>query len=183
MTVLGEKYNLARQRIEQDRVKIGELQTENKRLSDSLSRQCHMTSEAEEQLEKLKKAQAAWELEKKALIAEKNQLAAFASASTQEALRHREALEVVKADRDIKNAMISRLENEKARLLVENTQLGADLEEKQAVINTTSDSIDTLIYNTWKCRGLIFPQGPPQAVCFPRVSEPSHFQVGRSWHS
>jgi len=68
MKVLGEKYNLTKQRIGQGRVKIDELQGENRKLSDSLSKQCSIVSKADKQIEELKRAQAACELEKKALI-------------------------------------------------------------------------------------------------------------------
>jgi len=39
MKVLDEKYNLVKHRIDQDRVRIDELQSENRKLSDFLSKQ------------------------------------------------------------------------------------------------------------------------------------------------
>jgi len=82
------------------------------------------------------------------LIEEKDRLAAFASASTREALKHQEALKATEANRATKDVQIAQLENEKACLADNNIQLDADIEKKQAVIDVTSDSINSLIYNT-----------------------------------
>jgi len=100
MRVLGEKYELAKTRIEQDRNKIRSLQNdldverrEKRRLSDSLDNQCRRTNEAERKAEETERAHQILVDEMDKIVTERDNLVAAAATSEEEIRRLRQQLQ------------------------------------------------------------------------------------------
>jgi len=161
MHVLGEKYELAKTHIKQDRGKIHSLQDdldaerrEKRRLSDSLDNQCRITNEAERKAEEAERAHQILVDEMDKLVAERDNLVAAVATSEEEIRRLRQQLQASEEGHASKDKKIAELEAERARLHNENIDLSDMLKDREDVIVGTSDSIDVLLYNIWKNGGI-----------------------------